>query len=187
MNETLEVYNKIVRLKDEDRRRQGWVNRHIPGRIETVAEHCFAMTNLAILINMQYNLSLDMEKVLTMINIHEYGEIYVGDITPKDGVSKEEKYQKELEAIAMVMGKHSGNEKIINLWIEFEFLETDEAIFVFLLDKFQSVLQAKEYAEKHQMPEVYEEFINWYNSSVITKVKNNPLTRILSLSNKSCI
>ena len=186
-DKTLEVYNKITRLKDEDRTRRGWIDRKVPGRIESVAEHCFAMSNLAILLNAEYNLNLDMEKVLTMINIHEYGEIYVGDIIPKDGISKEEKYQKELEAIAMVMGKYPRNKKIINLWIEFESLETDEAIFVFLLDKFQSVLQAKEYAEKYQMPEVYEEFINWYNSSVVTKVKNHPLTRILSLSNKSCI
>lgn len=187
MNETIDVYNKITRLKDEDRTRRGWIARKIPGRIESVAEHCFAMSNLAILINNEYNLNLDMEKVLTMISIHEYGEIYVGDIIPKDGISKEEKYQKELEAIAMVMGNHPGNQRIINLWIEFESLETDEAIFVFLLDKFQSVLQAKEYAEKHQMPEVYEEFINWYNSNVVTKTQNHPFTRILSPSNKTCI
>lgn len=32
-----------------------------------------------------------MAKVLTMINIHEYGETIAGDITPKDGISKEEK------------------------------------------------------------------------------------------------
>ena len=187
MSKVFDIYNKVNTLKDEERLRRGWFLRKVPGRLESVSEHCFALSNLAILLNIEYNLNLDMEKVLTMINIHEYGEIYVGDIIPKDGISKEEKYQKELEAIIMVMGNHPGTEKIISLWKEFESLETDEAIFVFLLDKFQSVLQSKEYAQKHQMPEVYEEFINWYNSSVITKVKNNPLTRILSLSNKSCI
>lgn len=186
-DKTIKVYNQINRLKDEDRTRRGWIDRKVPGRVESVAEHCFAMSNLAILLNSQYNLNLDMEKVLTMINIHEYGEIYVGDIIPKDGISKEEKYQKELEAITMVMGTHPGTERIINLWKEFESLETDEAIFVFLLDKFQSVLQAKEYSQKYPMPELYEEFLNWYNNSVITKVKNHPFTKILSLSNKTCI
>lgn len=185
MNDTMEVYYKVNRLKDEDRIRRGWTVREIPGRLESDAEHCFAMTNLAIILNLQYNLNLDMEKVLTMINIHEYGEIQVGDIIPKDGISKEEKYQRELQAIISVMGDHPKAERIIDLWKEFESLETEEAIFVFLLDKFQSVLQAREYAKKYQMPEVYEEFLNWYNSSVITKIegKNSTLTKILSINN----
>jgi len=33
-----------------------------------------------------------------------------------------------------------------------------------LLDKFQSVLQAKEYSKNYNMPKVAEEFINYYNN-----------------------
>lgn len=183
MNETTNIYQKVSILKDEERIRRGWIYRKVPGRLESVAEHCFAMTNIAILLNLEYNLNLDMEKVLTMINIHEYGEIEVGDIIPKDGISKEDKYQKERQAIINVMTNHKGSQKILELWIEFESLETDEAIFVFLLDKFQSVLQAKEYADKYQRPDIYEQFLTWYNNSVIPQIecKNNNLTRILSI------
>lgn len=182
MNEWIEIYQKVNTLKDKDRIRRGWTTRKLPGRLESVAEHCFAMTNMAILLNLQYNLNLDMEKVLTMITIHEYGEIEVGDIIPKDGIPKEEKYQKELNSITKLLGTNPQNQIIIALWKEFESLQTDEAIFVFLLDKFQSVLQAKEYSEKYNMPELYEEFFNWYNNSVITKIeqKNNKLARILT-------
>lgn len=185
MNKTLDIYQKLSILKDEERVRRGWIHRKVPGRLESVAEHCFAMTNLAVLLNLEYHLNLDMEKVLTMINIHEYGEIEVGDIIPKDGISKEEKYQKEKQAIINVMGNHQGSQKILELWIEFESLETDEAIFVFLLDKFQSVLQSKEYADKYQRPDIYEQFLTWYNNSIIPKIerKNNNLTRILSIKN----
>ena len=81
------------------------------------------------------------------------------------------------------MGNHQGSQKILELWIEFESLETDEAIFVFLLDKFQSVLQSKEYADKYQRLDIYEQFLTWYNNSIIPKIerKNNNLTRILSI------
>lgn len=109
MNETIDIYQKVSILKDEERVRRGWIYRKVPGRLESVAEHCFAMTNLAILLNLEYNLNLDMEKVLTMINIHEYGEIKVGDIILKDGISKEEKYQKERKAIINVMNNHPGS------------------------------------------------------------------------------
>lgn len=160
IDKSIDVYNKVNSLKDV--KRQGWVNRQIPGRLESVAEHCFAMTNLAILINLEYNLNLDMAKVLTMINIHEYGETIVGDITPKDGVTKEEKYDKEMNAIIQIMGNHPGKMTILELWKEFEAKQTNEAIFVSLLDKFQSVLQAKEYSEKYNRIDVYDEFLNYY-------------------------
>lgn len=184
MDETINIYHKVSILKDEERIRRGWIYRKVPGRLESVAEHCFAMSNLAILLNLEYHLNLDMEKVLTMISIHEYGEIEVGDIIPKDGISNEEKYQREKQAIINVMGNHLGNKKILELWQEFEQLETDEAIFVFLLDKFQSVIQSKEYADKYQRPDIYEQFLTWYNNSVIPKIKiqNNNFTRILSIN-----
>ena len=103
-----------------------------------------------------------MAKILTMINIHEYGEAKIGDITPNDGVTKEKKYEMELNAIIEITDKHPGQSFIVELWKEFEAQQTDEAIFVALLDKFQSVLQAKEYAKKYDRPEVYEEFANYY-------------------------
>lgn len=142
--------------------RQGWVDRKIPNRLESVSEHCFAMSNLAILINLQFNLNLDMAKVLIMINTHEYGEAKIGDLTPNAGISKEEKYNMEMNAIMEIMDKHPGKSVILKLWKEFEAEQTDEAIFVVLLDKFQSVLQAKEYAERYDRIEVFEEFANYY-------------------------
>lgn len=160
------IYQKVNTLKDEERIRRGWILRNVPGRLESVSEHCFAMTNLAILINLEYNLNLDMERVLTMINIHEYGEVEVGDLTPFDNVSKAEKYQRELNAITALMKESKGSTKAIELWKEFETKETDEAVFVFLLDKFQSVIQAKEYADKYQMQNLYEEFLEWYQDLI---------------------
>jgi len=160
IDESISVYKKINVLKDINR--QGWVDREVPGRIESVAEHCFAMSNLAILINLQCNLNLDLAKMLTMINTHEYGEAKIGDITPKAKIKKEEKYNMELDAIVEILGNHTGRLSIIELWKEFEAQQTDEAIFVMLLDKFQSVLQAREYAEKYNRIEVYDEFANYY-------------------------
>lgn len=163
INKSTEVYNRISKLKEL--KRSGWVQRNIQcDRVESVAEHCFAMSNLAILVNCEKNLNLDMSKVLSMITIHEYGEVVIGDITPKDNVSKIEKYNKEKQGVIEVIGNHSAKEYIVDLWEEFESQSSDEAIFVFLLDKFQSVLQAKEYSKTYNIPKLAEEFIDYYNN-----------------------
>lgn len=163
IDKSLEVYNRISKLKDL--KRSGWVQRNIEcDRIESVAEHCFAMSNLAILVNCEKKLNLDMLKVLSMITIHEYGEVVIGDITPKDNVSKEEKHNKEKQGVIEVVGNHLAKEYIIELWEEFENQSSNEAVFVYLLDKFQSVLQAKEYSKNYNIPKVAEEFINYYNN-----------------------
>ena len=59
---------------------------------------------------------------------------------------------------------HPAKEYVIDLWQEFENQSSNEAIFVFLIDKFQSVLQAKEYSKNYNTPKVAEEFINYYNN-----------------------
>ncbi len=163
INKSIEVYNRVSKLKDL--KRSGWVQRNIPcNRIESVAEHCFSMSNLAILVNYEKNLNLDMAKVLAMISIHEYGEVVIGDITPKDNVSSYDKHNREKQGVIEVVGNHAAKEYIIALWEEFESQSSNEAIFVFLLDKFQAVLQAREYSESYNIPKVAEEFTNYYNS-----------------------
>ena len=181
IDKSLAVYNIINTLNNVKRR--GWIKRQIPERIESVSEHCFAMSNLAILINLQYNLNLDMTKVLTMINIHDYGEAKIGDIIPKDGIAKDVKYNMELQAITEIMNDHPGQSAIVELWKEFEACQTKEAIFVSLLDKYQSVLQAREYSKRYNRIEIYEEFAIYYEQ-IFKKIAKEELpesARLLTL------
>lgn len=59
----------------------------------------FSACILALEIIDKKKLDLNVEKVLKMILYHEIGEIKIGDLTPFDNVSKEEKYKKEYNAI----------------------------------------------------------------------------------------
>jgi len=63
-------------------------------KCESVADHCFGVVMLISLMMTSYPIKLNWQKVLLMAIIHEFGEVYSGDIGPKDGVSKEEKYVK---------------------------------------------------------------------------------------------
>jgi len=104
-------------------------------------------------------LNLNHEKVFKLILCHELGEIDVGDITPADNVSKEEKYKKEMFAVNRIATEHEMPE-FKELWEEFEALKTEEAKFVRMIDKLDAVMQCKIYAKMNNRPEVFDEFYN---------------------------
>ena len=88
------VYFEFAYLKQLYR--QGWLAHGIPpDRCESVAEHTLGVAFLAMLLAFDHNEKLDLVKVLQMAILHDFGEIYAGDIVPGEGVTTEEKYQLE--------------------------------------------------------------------------------------------
>ncbi len=170
MRGTLSIYSFIEKLKSEILRK-GWITRKIScKRNESVAEHCFEMSNLAMLIKRELNLNfLNMEKVYEMINIHEYGESIIGDWIDGPNVDKSKKHIVELEAVEHVVREHKDSQYFIDLWNEFEERKTKEAIFVFVIDKIQAVLQSKQYSKECNLPELFIEFYDDYKKRVIEK------------------
>ena len=77
--------------------------------------------------------------------IHELGEVYAGDYTPFDNITKEEKHNQEKEAILKVLETLDENNDFLNLWEEFEQQETEEAIFIKNIDQLEFLLQACAY------------------------------------------
>lgn len=156
-------YKEIATLKNLERK--GWKIRNIKSpynsRFESDAEHTFSMCLLALEIITKEKLNLNTEKVLKMCLYHELGEIDVGDITPFDNVTKQEKYNRELACINRVASVGEMNE-IVDIWKEYEENKTCEAKFVKIIDKLDAVNQAKVYAEQNNNPQIFEEFYNNY-------------------------
>eukprot|EP01133_Synstelium_polycarpum_P002960 gene2960-3402_t len=94
---------------------------------------------------------IDRNKCLKMALVHDLGESLVGDFTPYDKITKEEKYRLEQEAMIKIKStlNSQAGEEIYSLWLEYEEAKTDEALLVKDFDKFEMVLQALEY-EKAQ-------------------------------------
>ena len=63
-------------------------------RLESVAEHIYGCLILAIAINSEYKLNLDMYKVLKMLTLHELEEVLMGDLTIRANITKEQKTTK---------------------------------------------------------------------------------------------
>ena len=126
--------------------RQGWVQIGIKKeRLESVAEHVYGCLMLAIAIDSQYDLKLDMYKVLKMLTIHELDEVLMPDFTIRDNITKEERDKLSLKDIKKITDGLLKQDEIISLTNEFNERKTKEAVFCYHIDKIECDLQAKIY------------------------------------------
>ena len=142
--------------------RTGWIRQKAGPRIESVADHSWRMSLMAMVAASSWNSSssdqqtYDMNRCIKIALVHDLAEATVGDITPHCGVSDQTKYELELNAISSMTSqlvgglpgssstKNAGNE-ILELWKEYEAGATPEAKLVKDMDKLEMILQALEY------------------------------------------
>ncbi len=128
--------------------RSGWIQWQIDtDRFESVAEHIYGTQMLAFAICSEFNVGVDVQKVILMLAFHELGECAVGDITPADGISKAQKHKLEADAVENILKPLSCGGKILELFDEFEEEKTKESQFAHFIDKFECDLQCKYYEE----------------------------------------
>ena len=130
--------------------RSGWDSEHwnIKGdRLESVAEHIYGICILAIGLDSEFNLGIDLNKVIKMLVIHELGEVLIPDITPFDGITKEEKKQMEHVAFKEVLGSLIKADEVYALFAEFDAEKTVEAKVAHYCDKLEADIQAKVYQD----------------------------------------
>ena len=140
----VEAYFEFNHLKQLYR--QGWLRRGIPpDRCESVAEHTFGVAMLALFLAEAHFPELDADRVLRLALLHDFGEVYAGDIIPGDGVPPEEKKRREAEAAARVLAKLPNGAANLRLWEEYEHGATPEARFVKAIDRLEMALQAGVY------------------------------------------
>jgi len=87
MKEFIEFLHRVENLKTQ--KRKGWMIRGIKNP-ESIADHSYRMAIIALTLSKEEG--LDQNKCVKMALAHDLAESIVGDITPYDKISKEEKY-----------------------------------------------------------------------------------------------
>lgn len=128
--------------------RKGWMDWNVQnGRIESVAEHIFSTQMLAIAMYSEYHYDIDITRVIMMLAIHELGECIIGDLTMFD-ITREEKEIIEHQAVKQILKDLDLGNMIEELFLEFDFHRTKEALFAYECDKLECDLQSKIYDEQ---------------------------------------
>ncbi len=138
----LEVLQLAERLKFE--LRHSWLSN---GRQESVAEHTWRMSLMAILIEPLLDQKVDLARLLKMIIIHDLVEAEAGDVSVLDQIRNPEirKVKQQREELAIqrlrdMLSKANGQE-IYELFYEFEEKQTFEAKVANAIDKLEVQLQ----------------------------------------------
>ena len=142
----------IIANRLKEKIRTGWQEIEVSSqRLESVAEHIYGCLMLAIAIDSEYKLNLDMYKVLKMISLHELEETIMKDYTVRDNITKEEKIKQGKECVIKATDGMIKQDEIVRLLDEFNEHLTKESIFCYHIDKIECDFQAKIYDLKGQI------------------------------------
>jgi len=135
------------------------------GKQESVAEHCWRLTVMALLVADEFS-DLDIDKVVKMCLIHDFGEALTGDIP--SFLKTEEDEDKEASAIADLL-KHlpeSTSYEFTELFAEMAEMKTEEAKLFKALDKLEAILSHNESPLDTWLPLEYTENLTYGNENV---------------------
>ena len=148
VQDVLRFYSLATQLKDKIR--TGWDKNHwniSKERLESIAEHIYGTCILAIAMESEFQPNIDLGKVLKMLVLHEIGEVLIGDITPFDNVTPEEKARIEHDAMKDMLGCLIKADDYYSLLMEFDNQSSAEGKFAFRCDKMEADLQSKRYED----------------------------------------
>ena len=150
LDKTVDFIKEIEKLKSVTR-----FNRTLDGRFENSAEHSWQCAIASIVLQDYYPEKLNMEKVISMLLIHDLGEIYAGDTWVFDDKGKIHSHDRELESIKKTMSILP-EEKYLNMknsWLEFEKGQSAEARYARVIDALVPLINHLEVSECNYNPD----------------------------------
>ena len=135
--EFMDFLHILERLKCNTR--HGWT---CTGRRESVAEHSYRLCAMAFLLRNEFP-ELDMNKVLRMCIVHDWGEAVTGDIPSFLKTEADETVENSaVEGLTALLPEQK--EELDSLFAELLALDTPEARLYKALDRIEAVIQHNE-------------------------------------------
>ena len=150
LKQQLAFTNELEKLKATHRN-----NRTLDAyRFENSAEHSWQGALMALVFQEYIPEEVNLEKVMSMLLIHDLGEIYAGDTFIFDDLGKSDSYDREFESLKISLGKLPSDQQdtFLKLWQEFETGVSIEAKYARVLDALVPLLNHLEVAQPHDNP-----------------------------------
>jgi len=135
------------------------------GRQESVAEHSWRLAVMALLVGDEFD-GLDVEKVVKMCLIHDFGEAITGDI-PSFYKTKQDREKEDAAVTGLLQGLPSGlADEFAKLFEEMAELKTEEAKLFKALDRIEAIISHNESPLETWLPLEYTENITYGDENV---------------------
>ena len=145
---------------------------------ESVAEHCYSMTTIAMVLSDIQN--LDTNKIIKMSLLHDLAESIIGDLT-SDEISKKEKKLLENKTMEQIFTNlpSSLSNNYLRLWKEYTNYKTKESVFLHEIDKLEMAIQAKIYQNGGISKQKIKPFLNTAKKEIKSKYLHDVLNKFL--------
>lgn len=152
---------------------------------QSTASHSWRLSLMTLTLAKELNLDIDVDKAVKIAIVHDIAESITGDVDYSkvytNKISVEEKSEAEKNAIFQLKKSLSltiGNE-IEDLWKEYEHKNSDEAKFVYALDKIEALIYICEAGKPPHIPDMIARYAD-------KSVENYPLLKpfLKSVKNK---
>lgn len=156
-------------------KRRGWVAKVKVEEPESVADHCYLMALMCmVLADLK---GLNSSKAVKMALLHDLAESIVGDYMPED-ISSKRKDEEESKAIKTILDKLPPRlrSNYGRVWHEYKKRSSKEAVLVHQIDKLEMALQASDYLHKGYDADLLRQFFD----SASMHVKDKALLRMLN-------
>ena len=156
-------------------KRKGWIIKSKVKEVESVAEHSYAATSIAMIISDL--VGLNTEKVMKMMLIHDLPEGIIGDLVPGENANKD---MDEEEAIRSILGSLPDKMQIdyTEIWNEFKMNKTKESQLVHEIDKLELIIQLSLYRDR-MSKEAFNEFLQSSEKIIELDLNRKLLNEIL--------
>lgn len=125
------------------------------GRYENSAEHSWQLALMALTFRDAFPEPLNMERVLSMLLLHDVGEIGVGDTSAFDDIGKASSYKRELASVQAIFS-HLPEERakyFFDLWQEFEKGDSSESRYARCMDALAPLMNHFWIAKENHNPD----------------------------------
>lgn len=141
----IQFWELVYRLKREPRR--GWTQTLGIRRVESVADHTFALALLGLYEGERRG--QDVGRILKLTLIHDLEEAITGDLTPRSksrmGAAKVDRVRRKARNEILARFPPKSRSSYRRLWTDLNEGRTPEARLAHDLDKIEMALQAKKY------------------------------------------
>ena len=169
----IKFFQTVIGLKSISRK--GWKEKVNILNPESVADHSYSMSTIAM--SLSDSLNLNTEKVLKMSLLHDLTESITGDLTPNE-ISKQKKVELENKTMSKILSYLPTNlaYNYNKIWQEYQSQLTKESVLVHETDRLEMALQAKLYQKKGYPPDLLKEFFEsakiGINHTALKKILN---------------
>jgi len=135
------------------------------GKQESVAEHCWRLAVMALLVAGEFP-GVDMERVVKMCLIHDFGEALTGDI-PSFLKTEEDEVKEDLAVTGLLKQlPEKLEQEFLSLFKEMNELQTEEAKLFKALDKLEAIISHNESPLETWLPLEYTENLTYGEENV---------------------